>query len=95
LGFLFRSTESSTEKRNLMVFLRATIIRSDETMMELSTRKYSLIRAIQEKQRDLGINLMPNAIPPVLPEWGQSYEINPDNFIKSGSKIKKTTEGVN
>ncbi|MFT7422956.1 MAG: general secretion pathway protein D [Psychromonas sp.] len=96
LGFLFRSTESSTEKRNLMVFLRATIIRSDETMMELSTRKYSLIRAIQEKQRDLGINLMPNVIPPVLPEWGQSYEINPDNFIKSGSKTKKTTtEGVN
>nr|WP_232279390.1 type II secretion system secretin GspD [Psychromonas ingrahamii] len=96
LGFLFRSTQSSTEKRNLMIFLRATIIRDDQTMMNLSTRKYSLIRAVQEKQRDTGINLMPNATPPILPEWGQSYEINPDHFIKSESKIRKpTTEGVN
>ncbi|HEY5715367.1 MAG TPA: type II secretion system secretin GspD, partial [Psychromonas sp.] len=45
LGHLFRSTQSETEKRNLMVFLRATIIRDDQTMMDLSMRKYSLIRA--------------------------------------------------
>ncbi|WP_415229536.1 type II secretion system secretin GspD [Psychromonas sp.] len=96
VGFLFRSTESTTEKRNLMVFLRASIIRDDQTMMELSTRKYSLIRAIQERQRDVGVNLMPNAIPPVLPEWGQSYEINPDSFNRAESKsTQPTTERVN
>jgi len=96
LGHLFRSTKSTTEKRNLMIFLRASIIRDDQTMMELSTRKYSLIRAVQEKQRDAGVNLMPNAIPPVLPEWGQSYEINPDTFtgLKSQSQ-QQTTERVN
>ncbi|HEY7867226.1 MAG TPA: hypothetical protein VIC51_14645, partial [Psychromonas sp.] len=60
------------------------------------TRKYSLIRAVQERQRDIGVNLMPNAIPPVLPEWGESYEINPDNFIGSESKIRQpATEGLN
>jgi general secretion pathway protein D len=96
LGFLFRSTNSTTVKRNLMVFLRASIIRDDETMMELSTRKYSLIRAIQENQRDGGINLMPNAVAPVLPEWGKSHEVNPDSFIGSkGQTRQPTTEGVN
>ncbi|MFT7053307.1 MAG: general secretion pathway protein D, partial [Psychromonas sp.] len=45
---------------------------------------------------DAGVNLMPNAIPPVLPEWGQSYEINPDNFTGLESKSQQpTTEGLN
>lgn len=80
LGHLFRSTKSSTEKRNLMIFIRATIIRDDEAMRNLSTRKYSLIREVQKQQRATGIELMPNTESPVLPEWGKSHEINPDNF---------------
>lgn len=80
LGHLFKSTKSSTEKRNLMIFIRATIIRDDEKMRSLSTRKYTLIREIQKKQREEGINLMPNTDAPVLPEWGKSHEINPDSF---------------
>lgn len=83
LGHLFKSTISSTEKRNLMVFIRPTIIRDDQTMADLSTRKYSLIRKVQQAQREGGINLMPNAVAPVLPEWGESYEINPDDFSLS------------
>lgn len=80
LGYLFKSVKSATEKRNLMIFIRATIIRDDETMSNLSTRKYSLIREIQQLQKDKGVNLMPNADGPVLPAWGESHEINPDNF---------------
>lgn len=91
LGNLFKSTSSSTEKRNLMIFLRATIIRDDETMSKLSTRKYGLIRDIQKEQREGGINMMPNSNAPVLPEWGQSHEILPEDFI-SGSGNKSTTE---
>jgi len=91
LGYLFKSTKSSTEKRNLMVFIRATIIRDDNTMSELSTRKYSLIREIQKSQREKGINLMPNAEAPILPEWGESHEINPDDFSppKESHKAEK------
>ena len=37
-----------------MIFLRATIIRDDETMSNLSTRKYGLIREIQLGQREGG-----------------------------------------
>jgi len=80
LGYLFKSVKSATEKRNLMIFIRATIIRDDETMSNLSTRKYSLIREIQQLQKEKGVNLMPNADGPVLPAWGESHEINPDNF---------------
>lgn len=83
LGYLFRSTKSTTEKRNLMVFIRATIIRDDKTMSELSTRKYSLIRSVQQTQREDGINLMPNSQAPVLPQWGESHEIAPGDFSLS------------
>ena len=91
LGALFRSTQSSTEKRNLMIFLRATIIRDDETMSQLSRRKYGLIRAIQQGQRDGGINLMPNTDAPVLPKWGESHELNVDDFLSKddSEKIEK------
>lgn len=88
LGHLFKSTKSSTEKRNLMVFIRATIVRDDKTMSDLSTRKYTLIRNVQQAQRDEGINLMPNTQAPVLPEWGSSHEINPDDFSLSKERYK-------
>jgi len=88
LGNLFKSTKSSTEKTNLMIFIRATIVRDDETMSELSTRKYGLMREIQQGKRDDGINLMPNTDAPILPEWGQSIEVNPDDFLSSEEREK-------
>ena len=91
LGYLFKSTKSSTEKRNLMIFIRATIIRDDQTMSELSTRKYSLIRSVQQEHREKGINLMPDSYSPVLPEWGKSRQINPNDFSfsKENNKVEK------
>jgi len=80
LGVLFRSTKSSTTKRNLMVFLRPTIIRDDQTMLELSQRKYGLMRQIQLDQSESGIALMPYTKSPVLPEWGQPVKIDPSYF---------------
>ena len=92
LGVLFRSTQSSTEKRNLMIFLRATIIRDDETMSTLSTRKYGLIREIQLGQREGGISLMPNSDAPVLPEWGESHELNIKDFLSIEESKKIANE---
>jgi len=83
LGVLFRSTKSSTTKRNLMVFLRPTIIRDDQTMLELSQRKYGLMRQIQVNQSENGIQLMPYTESPVLPEWGQPVKIDPSFFDKT------------
>ena len=86
IGHLFKSTKSSTEKRNLMIFIRATIIRDDKTMRELSTRKYGLMRKVQQDLQDDGINLMPNSLEPVLPEWGSSYEVNPQAVLDDMKK---------
>lgn len=68
LGHLFRSTSSKKTKKNLMVFLRPTIIRDDEIMSAISGQKYSLMRAQQLDKQARGIQLMPNTSSPVLPE---------------------------
>nr|WP_120996375.1 type II secretion system secretin GspD [Stutzerimonas urumqiensis] len=47
LGALFRSTEESHVKRNLMVFLRPTVVRDRAGMAALSGKKYSDIRVIE------------------------------------------------
>lgn len=47
LGALFRSTQESHVKRNLMVFLRPTVIRDRAGLAALSGKKYSDIRVIE------------------------------------------------
>jgi len=47
LGGLFRSTEETRIKRNLMVFLRPTVVRDRAGLAALSGKKYSDIRVIE------------------------------------------------
>lgn len=47
LGALFRSTQETHVKRNLMVFLRPTVIRDRAGLAALSGKKYSDIRLIE------------------------------------------------
>ena len=77
-GHLFKSTSVTTRKRNLMVFIRPTIIRDDTRMGQLSERKYSYIRAQQIQQRERGISLRRNDTVPVLPEWGDDADLPPE-----------------
>ena len=77
-GHLFKSTSVTTRKRNLMVFIRPTIIRDDTRMGQLSERKYSYIRAQQIEQRERGISLRRNDTVPVLPEWGDDADLPPE-----------------
>jgi general secretion pathway protein D len=67
LGHLFKSTSTSVRKRNLMVFIRPTIIRDGVTMNEISHKKYQYIRAQQLDRQSQGIPLMPNTDAPTLP----------------------------
>ncbi len=78
LGQLFRSNKSEKKKRNLMVFIRPTIIRDGGVMSEVSQRKYNYMRATQLTQQDDGINLMPNTEAPAMPVWGQERELPPE-----------------
>ncbi|WP_298775230.1 type II secretion system secretin GspD [uncultured Shewanella sp.] len=78
LGQLFRSSSSKKTKKNLMVFIKPTIIRDGMTMQGISGRKYNYFRALQLEQDDKGINLMPNSSVPVLPEWNMSEHVGPE-----------------
>lgn len=79
LGALFRSTSSRVEKRNLMVFLKPTIIRDGMTADGITQRKYNFIRAEQLYRAQDGIKLMgKDKKIPVLPEFGHEIQHPPE-----------------
>ena len=59
LGALFRSSKDVHTKRNLMVFLRPTIVRDSAGMAAISGKKYSDIRILS----DQGADKIPNTLP--------------------------------
>lgn len=59
LGRLFRSTKETRIKRNLMVFLRPTVIRDGAGLAALSGKKYSDIRVLG----DIRENYRPGTLP--------------------------------
>ncbi|WP_406708298.1 type II secretion system secretin GspD [Vibrio gangliei] len=71
LGALFSYTTTSKEKKNLMVFIKPTIIRDGMAVDGLSRRKYNYIRAEQLYRAQKGLKLMPNTETPVIPKFGQ------------------------
>ncbi|HHP0491975.1 TPA: type II secretion system secretin GspD [Vibrio harveyi] len=71
LGHLFKSTSTQTEKRNLMVFIKPTIIRDGMTADGITQRKYNFIRAEQLYKAQEGLKLMDDSNIPVMPEFGQ------------------------
>ncbi|SGZ00065.1 type II secretion system secretin GspD [Moritella viscosa] len=77
IGNLFKSTSSSTSKRNLMIFIKPTIIRDNASIRGISNRKYSLMRANQLLQQEKGVALMPFTDVPVLPKFDEERIISP------------------
>jgi general secretion pathway protein D len=59
LGRLFRSTKETRIKRNLMVFLRPTVIRDAAGMAALSGKKYSDIRVLGDAREDYRPGILP------------------------------------
>ncbi|KKO44649.1 general secretion pathway protein GspD [Arsukibacterium ikkense] len=84
LGHLFKSTSVTKRKRNLMVFIKATIVRDGSAISGISKQKYNYIRAEQMKRDDEGIRLMPMTRQAVLPEWDDSLTLPPtfDRFMQ-------------
>lgn len=70
VGRAFRTDASQRTRRNLMVFIRPTIIRDPQTMAEISSSKYLYIKAQQLVLEKAGINLFPDSSKvSTLPEW--------------------------
>ena len=84
IGHLFKSTTNTTRKRNLMVFLRATIVRDSALMKEISESKYNYIRADQIRKHEEGLSLMSNENMPILPQWQDKLTLPPsfDDYQK-------------
>ncbi|MEG3765547.1 type II secretion system secretin GspD [Alteromonas sp. 14N.309.X.WAT.G.H12] len=98
IGNLFKSTSTTKRKRNLMVFLRPTIIRDGVTANKISRRKYNYIRAQQLKRHSDGIALMPDKEQPSMPKWDDDLALPPsfEDYIMEKDKekeIEKEKEG--
>nr|WP_158161861.1 type II secretion system secretin GspD [Vibrio mimicus] len=78
LGQLFRSTNSQVEKKNLMVFIKPTIIRDGVTADGITQRKYNYIRAEQLFRAEEGLRLLDDVSVPVLPKFGVEHHHPPE-----------------
>ena len=52
LGFLFRSTSVTTQKQNLLVFLRPTILDSRAAITEITQRKFNSVYEVEIEGRE-------------------------------------------
>ena len=76
LGRLFRSDSDDASKTNLMIFIRATVIRDDAALTGATAEKYQYIRDQQMQMRDRGFMRTKNSNSPVLPDMSE-YDLAP------------------
>lgn len=77
IGSLFSSNATNKIKRNLMVFIRPTIVSDPAGFDEISSRKYNYMRAQQVDWQQRGISLMPATDATVLPAWDDQLALPP------------------
>lgn len=77
IGNLFSSRATTKVKRNLMVFIRPTIISDAAGFDDISSRKYNYMRAQQLDWQQRGVSLMPSADSAVLPKWNDELALPP------------------
>ncbi|GLX78911.1 type II secretion system protein GspD [Thalassotalea insulae] len=94
LGNLFKSTSNTKRKRNLMVFLRPTIIRDGKLMNQISKEKYNYIRADELRKQEDGLELMDDEKLPLLPQWNEQLALPPsfDEYMDNKKQAKSATE---
>lgn len=71
LGNLFKARKTNKTKRNLMVFLQPSILRDAAYTNGISSGKYNFMRGLQTQIRDEGVDLMPDDVAPLLPDYPQ------------------------
>lgn len=79
IGRLFRSDKTKRLKRNLMVFMRPTIIRDGRTLSDISHEKYHYIQRRQQVRSEDGLKLFPDQQSPALPHWDSV-----DEYLQGG-----------
>ena len=74
LGRLFQSSATTVVKKNLMVFIRPTVIRDSETALNVSQEQYRRVRDVQIYKEKRGVDLFNDEVLPVLPNWQEQLE---------------------
>jgi general secretion pathway protein D len=80
VGNLFRSSKSSLNKQNLMVFLVPRIIRNNEDNKVITSSQYDKMRSLQLEARNAGITLLDENLSPLLPEDPATLELLNSNL---------------
>ena len=78
IGHLFRSQTSSKVKTNLLVFIRATVIRDDQVLAGATAEKYKYIRDTQLEERRAHKGEIGSKGIPVLPAWKEKATLDPN-----------------
>jgi general secretion pathway protein D len=92
LGALFRTTTTSKDKRNLMVFIHPVILRDPDTYTSISRNKYTKFRAEQLERYERGIPLLPDEVTiPVMKEYDRN---NLDLYSSDNGGFNLTPEDV-
>ena len=78
LGRLFRYDSVEVTKKNLLVFIRPTIIRDDEDLAGATAEKYRYIRDQQMERRERGLMFLDDGNLPVLPTWEEQIQQLPE-----------------
>ena len=73
-GTLFKSINSQNKKRNLLVFMRPSIIRDEATMTAISGKKYNFIRA-KQLEDFTDIKMLRGKEKPLLPVWNTQHNL--------------------
>ncbi len=84
LGRLFKSSSTSTVKKNLMIFIRPTVVRNSEVALEVSQEQYRRIRDVQLYKERRGVDLFKDNVLPILPNWDEQMEGAP--FVRSSGQ---------
>ena len=74
IGRLFRNDVVSVTKENLLVFIRPTILRDDESLRGATAEKYRYIREEQAERRARGLMFLDDGNLPVLPNWEEQVQ---------------------
>ena len=82
IGNLFRNTNNTADKTNLMVFLRPQIIRDSRTSADLTNKKYNFIRKEQKTLKDKGLSLMVDDTLQELPEFNDINNTDKDFVVR-------------
>lgn len=87
IGNLFKYQTRKRVKTNLMVFLRPTVVRSNEQSVSLAGDRYELIRNVERNAQPTDVPLLPHMEGPVLPPLQNGQPIG-------GSMLRSSTTPV-